>query len=362
VPDSNQLRQKLASTAKDRSRAEERRAAAHRAEAKHRAEAAKYRAQAAKASSASSIKSRLDNAEREERAARSQTDKAADAAKEAARCSAQEAGCQRDLARAIEQEGRSAQKKKRERDAARDAREREQNAANLERSLDHARYSERAWTLGLVEDAMAQIAPPKAEKLRVLYLTASSDGSLRVDEEIRRVKAAVRASTHRDLIDIEHLPAATPSDLLDGLARHRPHVVHFSGHASSDMLVFDSGGDTQGPGHQLDASLFARALGAVDAPPQLVVLNACDSQGHYAWLRDVVPFVVSMTASIGDTDAITFATRFYTAIAEGQSIQGALNLARVQMLFTGLADDQVPALSCAGHLDPTQVILVLPPE
>ncbi len=36
---------------------------------------------------------------------------------------------------------------------------------------------------------------------------------------MRRVKAGVQAATHRDLVQIEHKPAATSSDLLDGLTR-----------------------------------------------------------------------------------------------------------------------------------------------
>jgi hypothetical protein len=58
--------------------------------------------------------------------------------------------------------------------------------------------------------------------------------------EIRKVRAALRGSKYRDLVTVEHLPAATSMDLLDGLNDHRPHVVHFSGHASSLGLLMGS--------------------------------------------------------------------------------------------------------------------------
>lgn len=346
---SSQLRQKLTGLAKDRARAEERSASARREEAKQREVAAKNRYQATRATSASSARSYATSADRAEQAAAAHARKAADAAKQVAQISAKEASAHKDLAAALERETRAAE------------RERERVTAEMLRTHERSRQEERVWTQGLVTSAVKRLRRPKPEQLRILYLTASSEGDLRVDEEMRRVKAAVRASTHRDLVQIEHMPAATTSDLLDGLSRFKPHVVHFSGHASEAVLVFDTGDDGHGHGKVLDGSAFAMALGAVDAPPQLVVLNACSSQGHFASLLKEVPLAIGMTDSVGDGDAMAFAARFYSAIAEGQSVLAAFNLARIQMLFGGLADADLPALAHAPGIEPSQVVLVEPP-
>jgi hypothetical protein len=68
------------------------------------------------------------------------------------------------------------------------------------------------------------------------------------------VKPTVKASTHRDQVLVEHLPAATPGDLLDGLTSFRPHVVHFSGHANENLLVFDTGDAEHSAGRSVTAS------------------------------------------------------------------------------------------------------------
>jgi len=200
--------------------------------------------------------------------------------------------------------------------------------------------------------------PLRAGSLRILYLTATPEGDLRVDHEIRRVKAAVRAATHRDLIEIEHLPAATAGDLLDGLTRFRPHVLHFSGHANEDMLVLDRDDPEHNEGHEVATDLFQRAIAAVDQPPTLVVLNACESAAQLPGLLTKVPFAIGMSDTVGDVDTIVFATRFYSAVAEGQSVQAALDLARVELALAGLPDADLPILETTA--DPS-VPLVLPP-
>lgn len=210
--------------------------------------------------------------------------------------------------------------------------------------------------------AMSRLRPPEAEPLRILYLTAASQGDLRVDEEMRRVKAGVQAATHRDLVQIEHKPAATSSDLLDGLTRFKPHVVHFSGHANETVLVFDTGSDRPGPGQRVSAEAFACAMSAVDAPPTLVVLNACKSEPQLAGLLDAVPLAIGMSDSIGDADAMAFAARFYTTVADGLSVEAAYKMAKVQLELSGLSDADLPILIHDSAINPADVVLVIPPQ
>lgn len=211
---------------------------------------------------------------------------------------------------------------------------------------------------------VARWGSPRPKGLRVLYVTASSRGDLRVDEEIREVKAAVQAAVHREGVHIEHQPAATLSDLLNGLSRVVPHVVSFSGHAAEDLVEFDTGADVHGAGHQVAAGVFAQAMGAVDDPPRLVVLNACRSQAQLEELVRVVPIAVGMAGSIGDPAAIAFAARFYAALTDGQSVRGAYQLAKVQLAGASrtAAEADLPVLAHNPAVDPGTTVLVVPPS
>lgn len=219
-----------------------------------------------------------------------------------------------------------------------------------------------------------EVSPPEPEKLRVLYLTSNPqstestvidpDGSLhengtwlRVDQEVRQVKQSIQKSRFRDLLDVEHLPAATHQDLVDGLNEHRPHLVHFSGHADGGgLLMENTAGDQSGEGINFD--LLARTLAATDTPPSVVVLNACESLSGAEELLRICPIVIGMSDSIGDLAAVAFASAFYAAIASAQSISSALEQAKISMTGVSLGASELPEIRTREGVDPSLLVLV----
>lgn len=249
MPSSEYLRQKIAELAKKRADLEKGLAAAHQTKTRKESEAAARASSAHRASSASSQRTYVRQAEAAQRAALAEGKKVADLSGKLADLAKQEGQRNRELAAAIRSESaaqaRAEAKNRKDREAAEKRRASETRAAELRRqqerladeqrrrndALRHElnRLADQESAVALVaatEERLSQqidaIRPPKREQLRILYVTAAARGDLRVDEEIRRVKAAVRAATHRDQVLIEHLPAATPSDFLDGLTRLRP--------------------------------------------------------------------------------------------------------------------------------------------
>ena len=226
---------------------------------------------------------------------------------------------------------------------------------------------------GPSEIRVIEVRAPEPSKLRVLYLTANPeaeeetvtdpDGTkheygtwLRVDQEVRQVRQSLRGSKYRDLIEVHHLPAATLDDLLDGLNDHRPHLVHFSGHASSlGVLLENDDGDEDG--HDVDFVILAKVLGATADPPRLLVMNACESLDGADELLKSVPAVIGMSDSIDDADAIVFSKTFYAAIASAQSVSSAMAQATVKMEAASLGGSHLPELRTRAGVNADDLVL-----
>lgn len=363
------IRKKIADIAVKRAALERKVSEASRRQAAKNTEHAKRQEQASKASSDSMCRSYRRQADNAQQAALAEGSKIADLNKKVAALAKDEGTQQKALGDALKREAADQDAKAKKARQADERRAADQRPAD-ERRMEQARTEDRSYAQSLVGSAEERLTelirdatrPPKKEQLRILYATANAMGDLRVDEEIRRVKAVVKASTHRDQVLIETLPAATAGDLLDGLTSFRPHVVHFSGHSNQSVLVFDDGSDARGSGKTVTAKAFKAAVEAPDEPPRLVVLNSCKSGAQLASLLGKVAIAIGMTDSIGDPDALTFATRFYRSLAEGQSVQASLDTARADMEMNGLPGHDLPTLESLPGVDPAVVRLVELPD
>lgn len=293
---------------------------------------------AARASLPSSKKSYLSSAERDQQKALDADKRVADLTRKLADNARAQANKQRSLddaerterqAADREADGRRRKEANHVRDMARARATAEQDAKRRQRrEVEHAREVARV-SQPVVR--YVHVRAPQPERLRVLYLTANPGMDLRTDAEVRNVQQALRGSKYRDQVEVHQRPAATPQDLLDGINDVRPHVIHFSGHGDNTGLFFDNGSVDAPQSRDLSFDLLAEALDATDAPPTLLVLNACDTLNGAALILPAVPVVVAMSDSIPDTAAAVFAEQFYAAIASAQSVGAALKQARVRM-------------------------------
>jgi hypothetical protein len=189
----------------------------------------------------------------------------------------------------------------------------------------------------------------KKNKIKLLLLSANPEGTslLKLAEEERDIKERIRASEHRDAIDIETMGAVRPVDLLEGMNRYQPHVVQFSGHGNQGegILVCDEAGEIKVINGEGLAALFQ----STEKNVLLVVLNACYSQEQAEAIIEVVPCVVAMKDTIGDRAARFFAASFYSALGYGNSVAKAFaqGLARLKMegnVLEGVPQSEIPVL------------------
>lgn len=351
---SQQYRGELERKRKKRVEAEKKAGEYRIKESQKRSEADKARREASKASSAATQRTKLNRAAQRDKEAACAGNEANKWETKAAGFRKQESDLQTKLARAERTEAEAAERK-RKRDQTMTERRAAAERALTRQRLDHAELA--------VGEALRAFRAPKPEKLRVLLLGASSEGDLRVGREQKRIRAAVESALHRDLIELDVRPAATAADLLDGITKFRPHVVHFSGHSNETLVVFEKDEDALHEGHVVTAQAFSRAISATDEPPLLVLLNACKSAAQIDRLVDeVVPLAIGMADSIDDGDAINYAAQFYAAIANGQSVRSAHLSGQAALELAGLDGADLPTLAAATDADPGSIILVKPAD
>lgn len=350
----SQYRGQLARKRKQRVGAEGKAGGYRSKETTKRAEGTKARAAAAKTKSASTAQRKLRDAERREGEAAAAGKEAGRWQDKASRYAKDELALQEKVARAEKLEAEAAERR-RKREQLQADRKVAADRGGLERRLND--------TESLVAGVIRELRAPKPEKLRVLILGAASKGDLRVGREQKRIRAAVESALHRDLIELDVRPAATTADLLDGITKFRPHVVHFSGHSDHDLIVFEHERDEHHEGAIVTAEAFAVALQATDDPPLLVVLNSCNSATQIdRVVEQVAPFAIGMADEIEDGDAITYAAQFYAAVANGQSVESAHLSGQAALQLAGLAGAELPTLAWTDDVDPARAVLVKPAD
>ncbi len=178
----------------------------------------------------------------------------------------------------------------------------------------------------------------------ILILSANPRGTdpLRLDEELREIKAGIQRSRHRDQYIIQHQMAARPRDVQRAMLDFKPQIVHFCGHGAGETgLILENDG---GMIHPVSASALADLFALFAGQVECVLLNACYSEVQAEAIAHHIPAVIGMNQAIGDRAAIEFATSFYDALGAGESVEFAFRLGKNAMQLAGIAEENTPVL------------------
>lgn len=198
----------------------------------------------------------------------------------------------------------------------------------------------------------AAATPSPAQDVTLLFLAANplDTPRLRLDQEARRVDAALRQARHGGRFHLAQHWAVRSEDLLDALLRRRPAIVHFAGHGrASGQLILE---DATGQAAPLAPAAITGLL-AVTSGVRCAVLNACWSDALAAALLQATACVVGMASAVEDAAAIAFAAGFYRALADGESVAAAVGAGRAEAVAEGGAEAALAVrLRAADGVDP----------
>jgi DNA-binding response OmpR family regulator len=199
----------------------------------------------------------------------------------------------------------------------------------------------------------------QADLVRILFLAANplDNTRLRLDEEIRAVDSALLQTEFRDRFDIRQHWAVRVTDLQSHLLRHKPNIVHFSGHGghTCEIILEDGSGNSRPVSIRALSNLFSVLKDNI----RCVILNACYSEQQALAISKHIDCVIGMSKAIGDSSAISFAASFYQGLGYGRDVKTAFDLGCAQIDLENLGEEDVPKL-IADRIDPRMLFFVHP--
>jgi hypothetical protein len=199
----------------------------------------------------------------------------------------------------------------------------------------------------------------------VLYLAANPGATspLRLDEEIHQIQSRLRGAPLSGRISMSSAWAVRVSDLARTLRETSPAAVHFAGHGTAEGIILEGGGEAR----DVKMPVPAPSTDAAPVPPEpvpgtaladlfrlegrtvrCVVLNACFSEDQARAIAGQVPFVVGTRPSIRDRDAIAFSGRFYESVANGATLEEAVEAGGNEIALQGGPPDAYRSFVKAG--------------
>jgi hypothetical protein len=173
--------------------------------------------------------------------------------------------------------------------------------------------------------------PPQtteSHSIRILFFAANATGNsqLNLGREVREIETALVRARLRDRFELIQAHATRPKDFLRRILEVQPEFVHFAGHGSTKGIYMLDEDDKP---YLMSTKQLTEVFKLFNEVIGCVLLNACYSDAQAGQIREYIPNVIGTTQKLTDTDAIEFASLFYTAIGEGQDIGFAYEFARL---------------------------------
>jgi hypothetical protein len=166
------------------------------------------------------------------------------------------------------------------------------------------------------------------EKITILLLATNQLdlAYVRLGDELREIENKVPLGSLGHSFEFVSKPAVRVSDLGMVLLRHKPHIVHFSGHGRPDegIILEDEAGRIKAIGVEELTGILRTLKDNI----RIVFFNACYSKSFAEAATQEIDYAIGMDGPIDDDAAIILAATFYQTLAFGRSVQEAFTVAK----------------------------------
>ncbi|MEH2043684.1 CHAT domain-containing protein [Nostoc sp.] len=185
------------------------------------------------------------------------------------------------------------------------------------------------------------------KKILILSANPINTNRLRLDEEVREIRAALSRAISREEFELINTGAVRIDDLRRALLDNEPQVVHFSGHgAGTDGILLENiSGEAQLVSTESLSNLFKLFKDKVEC----VLLNACYSETQAETIYHHIDCVIGMEHAITDKAAINFSLAFYDALGAGRSYAESFEFGRNNIDLHTIPESSTPKIKIRNN-------------
>jgi hypothetical protein len=181
--------------------------------------------------------------------------------------------------------------------------------------------------------------------INILFLSANPAKTKKLEliDECNKIEYELYAAGNDKFTFKQHHDISL-DNLRKQVFRHKPQIIHFSGHGSeeSELIFKGRNGEVQTV-PQGALSEFFELLNK-DEEIFLAFLNACYSEEQAKAISKHVNFVIGMSRPISDEAAIKFAVSFYSSLGFGKSVEDSFKFAKIDLKFQSIPEETTPVL------------------
>ncbi len=190
------------------------------------------------------------------------------------------------------------------------------------------------------------------KKDTILFLASSPSDQARLQwkNEFTNISQSLQSTPNN--FELFSYRAVDVRLLQESILKHKPKIIHFSGHGQQANSINAAGGIFLEDENTKEAKLVkAEALAKLfklmrqKFSLDIVVLNSCYSEDQAKALQAEVPYIIGMKADVKDSVAIQFAEGLYRGLANHpDDVPYAFELAVVDLELLGMDQVDLPVI------------------